>query len=393
MKKKILHGLCLTLGASFFFATACSGFGGNNDGNNDASSSQNTAKENLIIENFDAPVSLSHDEVNNYLAQTECVTVFQSALDHNFRYDQGKPVTIRFSLPDSHINEDIFASEIDIYADEAHTKLEKTQTFISKNNSVNVYNLKTGTAYYFELRVTLENGDILSGSGAFETAKGVRFLHLDGASNARDIGGWKTEDGKTIKQGLLYRGGEIDGGKNTGTAGFCLTEKGIEEMRALGIKTDLDLRSETNKVGEYSILGADVNRTFYDFWYYEQITYPEYAHKVKALFTDLANPDAYPIYLHCTHGVDRAGTASALIEGLLGVSEADIIRDYELSNFYYHYRHVDRNFDENGGSILGLLTALQAFEGETLSEKVETFLLGTGVTQQQIDTVRDIFLN
>ena len=170
-----------------------------------------------------------------------------------------------------------------------------------------------------------------------------------------------------------------------------MTTKGITQLRALGIKTDFDLRSESNKVGEYSILGEDVSRTFYNAEQYEPITLPANAEKERKIFSDLAKPEAYPIYLHCTHGVDRAGSTSLILEALLGVSKEDLIRDYELSAFYYNYKHVNREMN-NGGSILGLIAELEKYDGEAFKDKVANFLLSIGVTQAEIDSIRNIFL-
>jgi hypothetical protein len=89
--------------------------------------------------------------------------------------------------------------------------------------------------------------------------------------------------------------------------------------------------------------------------------------------------------------VDRAGSTTLILESLLGVAEADLIRDYELSAFYYNYTHVNRN-TENGGNILKLIEKLKEYEGETLADKTAAFLLSIGVTQTEIDSIRNIFL-
>ena len=102
---------------------------------------------------------------------------------------------------------------------------------------------------------------------------------------------------------------------------------------------------------------------------------------------------AYPAYLHCTHGVDRAGTISLILEALLGVDKADLIRDYELSNFFYPEDKVDRNYDRNGGDIMTLISKLESdYDGATLADKTADMLQKAGVTQAQIDTIRSIFI-
>ena len=158
------------------------------------------------------------------------------------------------------------------------------------------------------------------------------------------------------------------------------------------VRTDFDLRSSESKVDEYSILGEDVTRSFYNAPQYQNVFTNSQKASVRKIFSDLAKPEAYPIYLHCTHGVDRVGSTALLLESLLGVSKEDLIRDYELSAFYYNYAHVNRNV-ENGGNVLTLIERLEAFEGETLADKTATFLLSTGVTESEIASIRSIFLD
>ncbi len=348
-----------------------------------------TSNATLRVSTFDEPVYLLHEPVLNYLQADEEVLVTYY-LVNGIRTDKGKPVTISYEVENP--EREIESAYVELSLTEDFDSVVCMQAFNGWNTDVNIFNLQTDMQYYFRVVAQEKKGAKLSASGSFKTASSPRFISLDGACNVRDIGGWKTEDGKTVKQGLLYRGSEIDGGKNTGHIDFCLSEEGIQQLRALGIKTDFDLRSESVKVSEHSILGEDVARKFYNAAQYQAITYPANAEKTRVIFSDLANPDAYPVYLHCTHGVDRAGSTAFLLSGLLGVSKADLIRDYELSAFYHNYAHVDRN-ENNGGTIVGLADVIEEkYEGETFAEKIANFLLSVGVTQAEIDSIRCIFL-
>lgn len=343
----------------------------------------------LTVSTFDAPVYLLHDKVLEYL-QADEEQLVNGYLVSRIRTDKGKPVTLSYGVENG--KKTIEFAYVEVSLTEDFSSGVCIEIFETGSTSVDVYNLQTDTQYYFRVVAQAQDGAELSTSGSFQTAASPRFISLDGACNVRDIGGWKTEDGKTVKQGLLYRGSEIDGGKNTGHVDFCLTEKGIEQLRALGIKTDLDLRSESVKVSPYSILGADVTRNFYDAAQYQAITHKDNAEKTRAIFSALAKPEAYPVYLHCTHGVDRAGSTAFLLSALLGVPKADLIRDYELSAFYYNYAHVNRNLN-NGGTILELASAIESYYmGENFAEKVASFFLSIGVTQAEIDSIRNIFL-
>ena len=106
--------------------------------------------------------------------------------------------------------------------------------------------------------------------------------------------------------------------------------------------------------------------------------------RVRALFADLADPNNYPMYLHCTYGRDRTGTICYLLEALLGVSDTDLRREYELTTFAY-------------GSVASedfaaFVTGIDVMEGSTTQEKVENYLLSIGVTPEEIESIRSIFL-
>lgn len=388
MKKLIAILTCLCCVTA---CTACDKLFGESsmvDSSDSVVESVNNEKYGFSVKQFEQPVSLLHREVLDYLQSDGSSLVTGYLPAGSERYDKGQPVTVQYDINNSR---DVVWAQVEVATDADFVNIVATENFSLRLSVANIYNLMPGTHYYFRVSVVMVSGVTLTDVGEFQTQESLRFISLDGASNVRDIGGWKTESGKSIKYGLLYRGGEIDGGKNTGHADFCLTEKGIEQLRSFGIKTDMDLRSESNKVSEYSILGSDVNRYFYNAAQYQSIFDSSNASKIEKIFQDLANPANYPIYLHCTHGVDRAGSTTLILEALLGVSKADLIRDYELSAFYYNYKHVNRDL-QNGGNILTLLERLESYEGETLADKTANFLMSVGISQAEIDSIRNILL-
>lgn len=386
-RKNLLRKLLtLAIGGMMMFSTvAC-----NNGGEASSDALIISESSEISMTEFSAPVSLLPWSVEEYLSADPEQLVTRYLVGGDIRTDKGAPVTVEYSFGRLD-GRAVVEEKLEISSEPDFSSIEQTLYFASRRPQVEIYNLKTGATYYYRVVVELDNGETHIKTASFETKKSLRFISLDGACNVRDIGGWTTEDGKTIKQGLLYRGSEIDGGKNTGHVDFCLTDKGIEQLRALGIKTDFDLRSESTKVGEYSVLGQDVTRTFYNAPQYQSFFASNNKETVRKIFSDLAKPEAYPIYLHCTHGVDRAGSTALLIESLLGVSKVDLIRDYELSAFYYNYAQVNRNI-QTGGNVLTMLERLEEFEGATLAEKTENFLLSVGVTSEEISSIRTIFL-
>ena len=248
------------------------------------------------------------------------------------------------------------------------------------NTSVMIDNLKTGTTYHYQVEVAGAQY-----SGTFRTAASNRFISVPGVENLRDIGGYKTLDGKTIKQGLLIRGCELDGIKNEE---YFVTDEDIEAVQeTFGFVYDLDLRSPEIFEGDYqSRLGSDVGHRFYDAPTYAQIFRPEYLNSVREIFADLADPSKYPMYLHCTWGRDRTGTVVLLLQGLLNVSQEDLLQEYRLTGYVTPSVATNNKMD-------ALFLQLDAYEGATLQEKIINYLTTTvGVTPEEIASIQSIFL-
>lgn len=246
--------------------------------------------------------------------------------------------------------------------------------------SVIIDNLKTGTTYYYQVEVSGKQY-----CGTFRTASSNRFISIPGVENLRDIGGYKTLDGKTIKQGLLIRGCELDGIKNEK---YFLDDQYISGVQeTFGFVYDLDLRSPEIIEGDYqSRLGAEVGHKFYDAPTYAQIFRSEYLSSMREIFADLADPDKYPMYLHCTWGRDRTGTVVLLLQGLLNVSKEDMMQEYRLTGYVTPAVATNTKMDV-------VFMQLESYEGDTLQEKIINYLTTTvGVTQEEIASIQSIFL-
>ncbi|MBR5310947.1 MAG: tyrosine-protein phosphatase [Oscillospiraceae bacterium] len=263
-------------------------------------------------------VFLVNNVTTNYMAADYNVPV--SALvkhDSEARYDVGLPAVLKFDLSKISGKKQVIYSTLEISEDESFINSRLFE--LDENGSASVYHLKTGTEYHYRLRLYFSGNEKLDFCGSFKTAETPRILSIDGAYNVRDIGGWKTENGFKIRQGVLYRGTEIDGAVE---AAYKLSKKGTEDMiSVLGIRTDMDLRAETDSVPGTYILGANVEHIYYNASMYSSILTEVGETAVKAVFSDLAKPEKYPVYLHCTYGLDRTGTICAILEALLGMSE------------------------------------------------------------------------
>ncbi|MCQ2429218.1 MAG: tyrosine-protein phosphatase [Clostridia bacterium] len=241
-------------------------------------------------------------------------------------------------------------------------------------------NLKTGTQYYYKVLV---NGKTYPGS--FRTAKSTRFINLPGLRNTRDIGGYTTLDGKKARQGLVIRGTELDGLVEPGY--FLDKEYLAYTQETFGFACDMDLRSPEIFNGVYqSRFGQDVLHRFYDAPMYGSIFTAAFQPSIRQIFTDLADPDNYPVYIHCTYGADRTGTICFLLEGVLNYPEEVMYNDYRWTEFFHRLIGAA----EGVNSIYG---GLEGYAGDTIQEKIVHYLVETvGVTEEQIESIRRIFL-
>lgn len=221
-------------------------------------------------------------------------------------------------------------------------------------------------------------------AGTLKPLDALRWIRTSAGAtawNVRDLGGWAC-DGGTVKYGLLIRGGKLSAADRAVLVG------------EMGIQHDLDLRgregggSEDEPEMTESPLGSDV-------WYTRTQQYAWYAlTPVAAWQTYLrcvidAVTHREPVYFHCTAGADRTGTLACVLEGLLGMSQSDIDKDYELTTFYSGSGSDATARRRNESDWKGLINEINAVSGDTFRDKCVHFAVGTcGMTMADINAFR-----
>ena len=313
---------------------------------------------------------------------------------------------------------------------------------------LDIYNLLPSTTYYW--KVAGDRSD-MSDTSVFKTEDlSVRLIYAEGTSNIRDLGGWNA-DGSFVNYGKIYRGNQLNGYGNWGNN--KLTENGLKTFKDdLKIKTEIDLRTQDKDDANQTVNFVDASLPYYKYTIgqYTDILEPSvwnalphdgntpvdsmenkndarrlsYAtgnavrnenamrRSLKGIFEVLADERNYPVYIHCNAGADRTGTVAFLINGLLGVSEADLIRDYELTSFSsvsgLRYRSEIKNgdFTEIGvmkndydnfvafGALMNAIKNNYGAEGGTLSYAIESFLTDyVGVSHEDIESLKRIMIS
>jgi protein-tyrosine phosphatase len=169
-----------------------------------------------------------------------------------------------------------------------------------------------------------------------------RRLVFDGCFNFRDLGGYRTDDGRRTRWRRLFRADGL----------ARLTENDMAVLASLGIVTVIDLRTvlEAETQGRFpegvdgvsyhhlpltdSVPGEeetpDWERTaFVSDRYLAMLS--EGTDTISSAVRLLADPTRHPAVFHCSVGKDRTGVLSALVLGFLGVPDEIIVEDYALS--------------------------------------------------------------
>lgn len=245
---------------------------------------------------------------------------------------------------------------------------------------ISITNFNRATKYFWKMEALGENVTLFETKPfCFTTGDELpQWYFNDGITNLRDIGGWPTTNGKTVKEGMIFRGSEPD-----------YYRKDIDSTsffnNVLKVKTEVDLRLSHEFDASYKNICLS-NYHQIPVIYYEKIASDEQKPFFRKLFSLLCEEDNYPIYLHCVAGADRTGTVVALLKALLGVAEDDIATDYELTSLSVYGTRSRHHYSYN--AFINYLKSLD----RDLSVAAEKYLLNCEITKEQISIIKDILL-
>ena len=204
-----------------------------------------------------------------------------------------------------------------------------------------------------------------------------RMLKLENVWNVRDLGGWEC-DGGTVKFAKVFRGARLNNVSSSSADATALAE--------FGIKLDLDIRDSGNATGSTPIPNCAYRSVPIVNAYATMMSAEPQAAATACQVAMQSVVDGNPVYIHCASGSDRTGCVCAMLEAVLGVSDRDIDRDYELTNFSDYEDLTGRK--RSGGSWTGFMDAIAAYGAGSTKMNVVTFLRQYGVTVALIDAFR-----
>ena len=240
-----------------------------------------------------------------------------------------------------------------------------------------IYNLIPQRTYYYQMT----NGGNIVSKGKFHTKGHLRMIYAPSISNIRDLGGWPTQDGRHVRYGRIFRGGELNGQ-------HVATEEDLQTLKNLGITSEIDLRlaARPEENHQQSALGfkeEDGNFIYIDGddWAGSHLdteaTKGHLRREFALIFKTLRNGGA--VYFHCVWGADRTGLFALVLESVLGLTPDSYFKDYELTTFSIAGLRSKNTFADRPNYF-------NAFPGATLSERACYYLrTQLGISQEDID--------
>ena len=238
------------------------------------------------------------------------------------------------------------------------------------------------------------------------TSETSRHLPLDGAYNVRDVGGYRTRDGRWTRWRTFFRADSLH--RLTPEAQATLCDYGVRSVLDLRRSDELEmapnvfanapevtyhhislLRDERPVPGKVRSL-VDTYRRILD----------QRQEQVRTTLEVLSTPDGLPGLVHCSAGKDRTGVITALMLGLVGVPHETIVADYALTTTYMQgplldeirQRALKRGFTWE--QYEPLVQSPPAFMEQTLQHiderygGIDAYVRAIGLQSEQIDRLQ-----
>lgn len=211
----------------------------------------------------------------------------------------------------------------------------------------------------------------------------VRRLPFSGAKNFRDLGGYRTRDGRLVRWGALYRSDAL----------HKLTDADLRQLSDLSLEQVIDFRAiyerdrEPDRLPEElkgRLLGIPILDSSTELFQNSRQEFvrilrtvdasqslintnvelaTRFAPEIRRFIDVLLSSNGRPVLFHCAAGKDRTGFAAAIVLRIFGVSQDVVMEDYLLTNRYF--------FSAYGWS----LKIMKWIRGKRFAESVRAFMM------------------
>jgi protein-tyrosine phosphatase len=252
-----------------------------------------------------------------------------------------------------------------------------------------------------------------------------RLIPLQGSFNFRDLGGYPGSRGRLTRWGRLYRADAL----------HELTAADVGQLRQLGLRTIVDLRTErelarsgrgplepedvafhhlavvreavrgdgtSDRAGEGEAVAApapagdDLAERY--LWYLDVGR-----DSLVETLTLLGGDEHYPLVFHCAAGKDRTGVLAALVLSILGVERQVIVADYVITaerlRFIMQRWLADPEFAERMAKVPATRFSVEAPTMEGFLDQLQDryggarqWALDAGVSAAVLDRIADLLL-
>lgn len=237
-----------------------------------------------------------------------------------------------------------------------------------------------------------------------------KLLVVDGSFNVRELGGYKTADGKEIKTHRFLRAGQL----------ATLTDAGIKTLVDYGVNCVVDLRSDSETQKSPDKIGMEQNVQYHNVRLSDGLystasgddtqpfatsleeMYTGFIDKcqgaVKEVFDIFCLPQNECVLFHCTAGKDRTGTVAMLLLGLAGVDDDIIAEDYAVSENYLDMKFFEKekDFSKIPAHLFKTPKAAMQFTLKHIRKNygsVDQYLTVVGVTDEQKEIIKAKMFN
>jgi len=220
-----------------------------------------------------------------------------------------------------------------------------------------------------------------------------RLVEFESIFNFRDMGGYRAKNGRKIAWKRLFRSAEL----------HHMTEGDASKFSdEINIRSVIDLRDA--KSGENLEIGAIKNldvqhfsmplviisggnteyddeeetRIFQGFTncgeiYLYRLNTGDFGRQIVQVLDIIADGHNLPLVFHCSAGKDRSGVIAAMILGILGVDDRDIVDDYTQTAL--HMEKIIQRWNREP-VFTEIMSNLQPYQLQAVPESMETILSG-----------------
>ena len=286
------------------------------------------------------------------------------------------------------------AGKLKLELSEAETGWKMEQEISEGSDYVAITNLTPDVHYTYKVS-SIDKGTVMT-EGEFSTYGSIRQVFFKTrVRNGRDLGGWRTYDGKMVKYHKIYRTGRWESG--------TMSNSGKKAIIAEGVKAQLDLRNTSDVLDKAAIDGMDfcapIIVTGGDAMLIADDG--EKTRQCMQFVIDCIKNDK-PVIFHCSLGRDRTGTLGMIILGVLDVIEGDISKEYEVTYFSPRGWSIAESetykIFQNKRTTWAYKPAAEYIwnnfvdEGESFSKGIEDYLVSIGISLEDINTFRELML-